>query len=113
MYAVTATDGYEDHWFFEIDMDTEAPTRIIKKCENYGRYYLTGSEHNRIGVFPKVAWIVPTEKRKETIERHIREHLSEYVDLFVVVVADDLDKLFPIEVLSKPSDAYISDKKYS
>ncbi|GHU53584.1 hypothetical protein AGMMS49975_12030 [Clostridia bacterium] len=93
LYAVTASDGFEDHWFFEIDLDTEAPSRIIRKCALYGSYCLEGSEQRRIGVFPRVVWVVPDEKRRETLWRHICEHLSEYTDLFAVITFDGLDEL--------------------
>ena len=93
LYAVTTDEDYEDHWFFEVDLNTEAPCRIIRKCESYGRYYLSGREQKRLGVFPRVVWIVPDEKRKQTIIRHIRENLSEYADLFAVIVFEDLDEL--------------------
>ncbi|MCL2083563.1 MAG: replication-relaxation family protein [Oscillospiraceae bacterium] len=93
LYSITAADGFEDHWFFEVDLDTEAPKRIMQKCENYGRYYLTGREQEKTGVFPRVAWIVPDIKRRDTLWRHICEHLSEYQDLFVVILFDDLDTL--------------------
>jgi len=94
LFAVTASDGYEDYWFFEVDMDTEAPSRILRKCESYAKYFLTGGEQKRIGVFPRVAWIVPDNKRKESISRHIREHSNEYADLFVVATFEELDVLF-------------------
>jgi hypothetical protein len=93
LYALTSVGGYEYHWFFEVDLNTEAPTRIIRKCENYGRYYMTGLEQQKNGVFPKVAWIVPDEKRKKTILRHIRESLREYADLFTAITFDELDTL--------------------
>lgn len=93
LYAVTACDGYEDHWFFEVDLNTEAPSRIMRKCESYGRYYLTGAEQKKNGIFPRVAWIVPNEKRKQTLRRHIAENLSEYADLFVITTFADLPVL--------------------
>ena len=93
LYAVTASDKFEDHWFFEVDLDTEAPSRILRKCESYGRYYITGDIQKDLGVFPRVVWIVPDEKRKETLRRYISEGLSEYTDLFTVIVFDELDSL--------------------
>ena len=92
-YAVTASGGYEDHWFFEVDLDTEAPIRIIRKCEVYGRYYLTGNEQRKNGIFPRVAWVVPDEKRRDALKRHIGEHLSGYAALFAVVTFDGFGAL--------------------
>jgi hypothetical protein len=93
LYAVTQADNFEDYWFFEVDRDTEAPTRILKKCGVYGKYYITGAEQKRTGVFPKVVWIVPDLKRKETLKRHISEKISELETLFVVVAFEELDGL--------------------
>jgi len=111
LYAITTADGYEDHWFFEVDLDTEAPSRIMRKCEVYGRYCLTGNEQKLSGLFPQVVWIVPDEKRKQTLQRHIRENLSEYADLFVVITFDDLDALIragemPVIGLRQVEDEY-------
>jgi len=106
LYAITTADGYEDHWFFELDLDTEAPCRIMKKCESYGRYYLTGQEQKRTGIFPRVAWIVPDYKRKASLERHINEKLSEYADLFVVITFDDLPELVQTDKIFHKDNQY-------
>ena len=90
LYAVTAANGYEYHYFFEVDLDTESPSRIIRKCEYYGNYYLTGTEQKRTGVFPRVVWIAPDKKRRETLSRHINEHLSDYKNLFAVITLQEL-----------------------
>ena len=111
LYVVTASDGYEDHWFFEVDMDTEAPSRILRKCESYAKYYMTGGEQKQIGVFPQVVWIVPDYKRKITLKKHIAENMSEYTDLFVAITFDDLDTLLACGVLETPVTEYISNKK--
>jgi hypothetical protein len=50
-------------------------------------------EQKNTGVFPKVVWLAPDKKRKQTILRHIRENLGEYADLFVVIVFEELDSL--------------------
>ena len=44
LYAITSDGEYEDHWFFEFDLATEAPSRIVSKCEQYQEYYNTGAE---------------------------------------------------------------------
>ena len=93
LYAITVADGYEDHYFFEMDLDTEAPIRIMRKCESYGRYYLAGQEQKRTGVFPRVVWVVPTQKRKEALRRHIHENLGGYEDLFAITTLEGLPQL--------------------
>lgn len=94
LYAVTSSSEYEDHWFFEVDLATESPVVVVRKCEQYIRYYQSGTEQHKAGVFPRVVWLVPTDKRKETIARHIGERLSEgNSSLFTVIVLDELASL--------------------
>ena len=93
LYAVTAAEGFEDHWFFEVDLDTEAPSRIMRKCDSYGRYYLTGDIQKDIGVFPRVVWVVPDTKRRDTLRRYIAENLSGYAELFTVIISEELNEL--------------------
>ena len=93
LYVVTDTKDYEDHWFFEVDLDTEAPVRVIRKCEQYIRHYRSGHEQKARGVFPRIVWIVPDEKRRDCLRRHIEENLPGYTDLFTVAVWDELEAL--------------------
>jgi len=73
LYAVTSDGEYEDSWFFEIDLATEAPSRILSKCEQYQDYYRSGVEQSDYGVFPKVVWIIPDSKRRDSLQGHIRQ----------------------------------------
>lgn len=93
LYGVTATGGWENHWFFEADLDTEAPSQIIHKCEGYINYFHTGTEQAKNGVFPRVVWLVPDDKRRECLRRHIGENLREYIKLFAVITAQSLKEL--------------------
>lgn len=94
IYTVTTDGEYEDHWFFEIDLDTEAPVRIISKCQQYCKYYLSGTEQKVKGVFPLVVWIVPDQKRADSIRSHIiQEPFLERKDIFLIVTTDLLEKL--------------------
>jgi hypothetical protein len=43
---LTQSGEYIDYWFFEIDRDTEAPSRIIEKYRRYTEYYRSGIEQN-------------------------------------------------------------------
>ncbi|PPI21265.1 replication-relaxation family protein [Rathayibacter sp. AY1B5] len=49
--VVTSTpDGYEDHWFLEVDLATENPARIITKCRQYQQYRRSGLEQRHTGL---------------------------------------------------------------
>jgi hypothetical protein len=94
LYAVTAAGEYEDHWFIEVDLATESPSTVIRKCEQYVRYYQNGTEQRTQGVFPRVVWIVPTSKRKDSLLRHIDENFSGQLrHIFVVITLDELPEL--------------------
>jgi hypothetical protein len=98
LYAVTTIkdgeDEYEDHWFIEVDLSTESPATVIRKCEQYIRHWQSGLEQRTNGVFPRVVWIVPTVKRKESIIQHIADNFAGiHQELFSVIVLDELSHL--------------------
>jgi len=94
LYAVTSDGEYEDLWFFEIDLATEAPSRVVSKCEQYQAYYCSGTEQARHGIFPKVVWIVPSAKRKVALQSHIRQSVNiTHKHLFAFVLPDELEAL--------------------
>jgi hypothetical protein len=90
---VTEQGDFEDHWFFEIDLATEPPSRIIRACLSYEAYRRSGSEQRQLGLFPAVVWIVPTTRRKETITAHLGQHASISGGLFTVITLDELESL--------------------
>ena len=53
--------------FVEVDMATETLPTIRKKCLRYIEYWRSGMEQQWRGVFPKVVWLVETERRRERI----------------------------------------------
>jgi hypothetical protein len=89
LYAITTSDGFADYYFFEVDRDTEAPSRVITKCRRYVDYYRTGAEQRQSGVFPLVVWVVPDEKRKNTLEQYIAAELGNFKALFQVKACDE------------------------
>ncbi|MBU2601874.1 MAG: replication-relaxation family protein [Actinobacteria bacterium] len=91
--AVTATEKFEDHWFFEVDLATEPPSRVVRACQNYQAYRQSGVEQRRLGLFPAVVWIVPTGRRKETLVSHLDGHDAISARLFTVITLDELEGL--------------------
>lgn len=92
--AITSAGEYEDHWFLEIDRDTESPSVIIRKCKQYLAYQRSGTEQRRHGVFPYVIWIVPDGKRRDSINNYMQKEFSSgAADLFRVVILDELGSL--------------------
>lgn len=93
LYAVTITGQYEDRWFFEVDLDTESPSKVIEKCQRYHQYYQSGLEQKASGVFPLTVWIVPGLERKDHLITHIKAAFIKQPRLFTVITCDELAHL--------------------
>lgn len=98
MFAVTTCEGvdekrYEDRWFVEMDLGTEAPRQVMEKCDAYLRYYYTGIEQNETGMFPLVLWIVKDEARKTRLKEYIRESIKAQPQMFLVITPDELERV--------------------
>jgi hypothetical protein len=90
---VTACGDFEDHWFLEIDRDTEPPSRIVRACMRYEAYRQTSTEQKRLGVFPAVLWIVPHPKRAVVLKTRLSTTPGLSRSLFEVVAIDELPSL--------------------
>ena len=93
LYAVTVSGEYEDRWFFEVDLDTESPAKVIEKCQRYHQYYRTGLEQKAAGVFPLTVWIVPDTGRRDRLAAAIRAAFDKQPRLFAVITGDELAHL--------------------
>ena len=94
MYIVTLSGDFEDYWFFEIDLATESPSRIILKCEQYFRYFQSGTEQRKNSVFPQVVWITLDKKRSDSLRCYIAERFgTKHKDIFAVITPDQLETL--------------------
>jgi hypothetical protein len=93
---VTACGDFEDHWFVEVDRDTEPPSRIVRACLRYEAYRRTSSEQKRLGIFPAVIWVVPHPKRAAALKTHLSKTPELSHSLFDVVALDDLPSLVKV-----------------
>lgn len=91
--AVTATGKFEDHWFFEVDLASEPPSRIVRACLKYEEYRRSGAEQRRLGLFPAVIWVVPGEQRKLTIRARLEQEDAISPGLFHIITLDELEGL--------------------
>lgn len=62
----------EAHWWVEVDRATESLPRILTKCRTYLDYWRTGIEEAATGVFPKVLWVAPNERRRDQLVKVVR-----------------------------------------
>lgn len=87
LFAHLLTPDYELLWFIEIDRGTESLGRIARKAEQYLAYWRSGHEQQRLGVFPRVLWIAPDERRAAAIEQAIRR-LPQAAQTLTMVTTD-------------------------
>jgi hypothetical protein len=88
-YLITAVDGYEDHWFLEIDLNTESAATLTRKLGVYRAYWQSGNEQAAHNIFPKVLWVVPDEMRAETLRQVIDRQPAPARSLFAVAQLDE------------------------
>ena len=92
-YLTTVTPEFEDHWFIEVDRATESTTTISRKVAVYEQYHRTGIEQDQIGVFPRVLWIVPHDRRKAQIVETLARRRPEDWQLHRVVLDGEISNL--------------------
>jgi hypothetical protein len=66
---------HELHWFAEVDRGTEHRPALSRKITAYVTAWQDGGEETRAGVFPRVLWVVPDERRGDVI-RGVWQSLS-------------------------------------
>ncbi len=67
LYVVLGLGDIEQHWFVEVDLASEHRPTLERKVGQYERYWRSGREQERLGVFPGVAWLVPSAARAEVL----------------------------------------------
>lgn len=93
LFVITSYCKYEDRWFIEMDLGTEAPTQVVAKCDAYLRYYYTGVEQKASEMFPLVVWIVSNAERKARLKECISNATKGQPKMFLVITPDELEKM--------------------
>lgn len=84
LYVATADAAFENHAYVEVDLATEHLPTIRRKCQAYQRYFYTGTDQAKLGLFPSVVWVTSTRERAERISSVIAEDGSLRDAMFVV-----------------------------
>lgn len=69
LFTVVEIQGQQQWAFAEIDRGTEGSTALLRKCETYQRYWRSGTEQARHGLFPAVVWLVDRANRIDVLQR--------------------------------------------
>jgi Replication-relaxation len=83
------TAEHELATFVEVDRATASLPTLGRKLTVYRRYWQTGREQERFGLFPKVLVLVPSERRKQAVVEMAARQPPDAWPLFQVVRYDD------------------------
>lgn len=89
LFVRIGVGGYEDRWLIEVDMATESPATVTRKARAYLAHYRSGTEQARHGVYPRVLWTVPDERRAEVVSDALAALPAASRRLFSVCTHDD------------------------
>lgn len=81
--------SFRDDWSLEIDRNTEGAGAIKRQLEIYRRHWSSGVEQARRGVYPRVLWLVPNEKRHQELVDVIARQPAETWQLHMVTLYDN------------------------
>ncbi len=90
LYAHLSTPDYDDHWYIEVDRGTEHLPVLLAKCRAYSAYRATGRAQAEHGVFPRVLWVLPIQRRVAALTAAVRADPGLDDRLFVVIPPDRL-----------------------
>jgi hypothetical protein len=88
-FVRVAVGDFEHFAFIEVDRATQSAPALAHKLTVYRRYFATGREQERFGVFPHVAVLVPSEARKRVAVEVCGAQPADSWPLWQVVRYDD------------------------
>jgi hypothetical protein len=88
--------SYEDRWFVEVDLATEATGTIIAKAKRYPAHHRAGTEK----VHPRVLWTVPDARRSAQIENALERLPAQARRMFSVCQFEDAVEFLATEARS-------------
>lgn len=69
LHVVLAVGEEELHSFVEVDRGSEHNPALLRKLRQYEAAYRSGQSEHQDGVFPRVVWLVPDERRAAQLRR--------------------------------------------
>jgi hypothetical protein len=86
LFVAVGRGDFEHRWFIEVDRGTEHLPTLLRKCRAYDGYYRSGVEQAEHDVFPRVAWLVSSSRRRTQLraaidrDRHLVSEMFEVVE---------------------------------
>jgi hypothetical protein len=89
LFVTVGIGEFEHRWFIEVDLGTESPSTLLRKCAAYETYYQSGTEQNQHGVFPRVLWQMHTSERAARLRAAIEHSNNLTTALFTTATAKE------------------------
>lgn len=86
--ATLGAGSAELHWFVELDRGTEHRPALVRKIQAYLAAWEDEGEQTRVGVFPRVLWVVPDARRAEVVAQVCNSLSGVPVGMFEVATSD-------------------------
>lgn len=83
-------DAYLDYWYLELDLATESASTLQGKAQRYLAHFQSGAVQDELGVYPRVLWLAPNERRKHQIALALGRLPEVHCRLFAVALIDEL-----------------------
>lgn len=90
LFIRVGVGALEDRLMIEVDLSTEHAGTILAKANRYLAHYRAGSEQRDHGVYPRVVWSVPDQRRANEITGVLRRLPAEARPMFAVCLSDEL-----------------------
>jgi hypothetical protein len=90
LFVRIGVGSLEDRWFVEVDRGTEAASTVTGKGRQYLAHYRSGIEQSRHGVYPRVVWSVPDQRRAQVVTGALAELPAQFSKLFLVTRHDSI-----------------------
>jgi hypothetical protein len=94
LYVCLGAGQYQDRWFIEVDLATEARGTLQAKANRYLAHLRSGAEGR---VYPRVLWVVPNQHRLEQIHNALQVLPAEHRRLFAYVSFEEAVELVATE----------------
>lgn len=100
LFVRVGAGALEDRWMVEVDLATEARGTLTAKFKRYLEHYRSGSEQREHGIYPRVLWAVPTQRRATQVTEVIEQLPAEAGRLVTVCLLDEVVGRLGVEASS-------------
>jgi hypothetical protein len=90
LFVRIGSGAFEDRWWLEVDLATEAGPTVLSKAKLYLSHFRSGDEQRRHGVYPRVVWAVPDQRRAEQVSHALGDLSRGARRLFSVWLYDEV-----------------------